>query len=315
MVKSQMHAGHANHPLRSDQRAVTFKVLILNLAFLVITGLIGLLVHSLVLLASAIHLFADSAGLAIAYLAIILSSRPASQRHSFGLVRAEVLGALINGAVLLATSVWILIAALRDLTKTTEVQPLPIILLGIFGLVVSVTSVVSLNKHAGRSLNMKANILHMASDVAGWILTIASGVSIYLFSFYRADAIGSIAISVLVLASSWHLLSQTVAVLLEATPKKANLEEITQAISAYPEISEVHHLHMWNLASDLSALSTHIVMKDGITLHNSQTKVHEIKEMLKDRFGVDHVTIEIECHDCGDSEHGSHESSRESQLS
>ena len=257
----------------------------------------------MVLIASAVHLVADTASLGIAYIAILLAARPVSKRHSFGLVRAEVLGALVNGAILLATSVWIIFEAIRDLAHPHPVAALPVIILGAGGLVISMISLIALQQSSGKSLNMKAGVVHMAGDTAGWFFTVLSGLAIELFDFYRADAIGSVIISLIILGSSWRLLLQTVSVLLESTPRDVSPEEVLHAIEADPQILNVHHLHLWNLASDTTALSAHVLMEDGATLHLAQIKVQEIKEMLGARFGIHHVTIEVECHRCGDSEH------------
>lgn len=288
---------------RSKQKSTTRTVLAINLAFFFVVAFFGFYSGSLVLLASAVHLVADVITIGLGYFAILLTSRPVSQKLSFGLVRAEVLAALINGTVLLATSAWILLHAIHDMFNPHPIAANPIIALGIIGLVISLSSVILLQGASGTSLNMKANLLHMASDAGGWFSTVLSGIAIAVFRFYRADAIGSVVISVLVLLLSWQILVQTVAVLLEATPRTIKPDDIKNAIQADQQILEVHHLHLWNLASDTTALSAHILMRDGATLHHSQTKVQEIKEMLKIRYGIDHVTIEIECHNCGDTEH------------
>ncbi|TAN31273.1 MAG: cation transporter [Actinomycetota bacterium] len=289
--------------VRLRQRSTTAKVLALNLAFLIIVAGFGFYANSLVLLASAIHLIADTASLAIAYLAIRLASKPASLKYSFGLVRTEVLGALVNGTILLATAIWIIFEAAKDLVHPHSVSSLPIVLLGIIGLFVSATSLRALQRSSGKSLNMRAGVVHMAGDAAGWFLTVVSGLAIWIFAFNRADAIGSIVISVLIVISSWQILMTTVSVLLESTPADISLDEIRDAIESDPQILDVHHLHLWNLASDSIALSTHILMEDGATLHLGQIKVQQIKDMLNSSYGIDHVTIEVECHRCGDVEH------------
>ncbi len=303
MVDSNLGTPNQIENIRAQQRSTTSKVLLLNIVFLIFIAGFGFYANSLVLLASAVHLVADTASLAIAYVAILLASRPASQKHSFGLVRAEVLGALINGAVLLATSIWIIAEAVKDIIRPHAVLAPPVIILGIAGLLVSTLSLRALHHSSGKSLNMRAGVVHMAGDAAGWFFTTLSGAAMQIFSFYRADAIGSIVIAILVLASSWQLLGQTVSVLLESTPRAISPEEISQAIEEDPQILNVHHLHLWNLASDTTALSAHVLMEDGATLHLAQVKVQKIKDQLKQKYGIDHVTIEVECHRCGDSEH------------
>jgi len=288
---------------RRHQKSTTAKVLILNFAFLIVVAGFGFYANSLVLLASAIHLIADTVGLAIAYIAILLASKPVSLKYSFGLVRAEVIGALVNGTILLATSIWIVVEAAKDLVHPHPVSSLPVILLGIIGLLVSATSLRALHLSSGKSLNMRAGVVHMAGDAAGWLLTIVSGLAIWIFAFNRADALGSIVISLLIVISSWRIVTSTVSVLLESTPGEISLDEIRDAVASDPKILDVHHLHLWNLASDTIALSTHILMEDGTTLHLAQIKVQEIKNMLKSSYGIDHVTIEVECHSCGDIDH------------
>ncbi len=303
MVGSDLEVQDQFQNIRSRQKSTISKVLILNILFLFIVAGFGFYTNSLVLLASAVHLIADTASLAIAYVAIILASRPVSQKHSFGLVRTEVLGALVNGTILLATSVWIIVEAIKDLAHPHSVSALPVIILGIAGLLVSAVSLRLLHHGSGKSLNMQAGVVHMAGDAAGWFFTALSGAAIQLFSFYRADAIGSIIIAILILASSWRLLGQTVSVLLESTPREIIPEEIRRVIESDPQILNVHHLHLWNLASDTTALSAHVLMEDGATLHLAQVKVQKIKDQMKERYGIDHVTIEVECHRCGDGEH------------
>lgn len=290
---------------RFAQKSAMARVLAINIIFFTIVALFGFLSNSLVLLASAVHLLADLASLGIGYFAIVLASKPASEKHSFGLVRAEVLGASVNGTILLATSIWIIVQAIHDLTNPRSVTATPIVILGTIGLVVSLLSLTTLNKHAGKSLNMRANVVHMAGDAAGWLITIASGLLILIFKIQIADSIGSITISLLILMSSWQILVTTLSVLLESTPRAIDPQEIVDSIEKDPTVIEVHHLHLWNLASDTTALSSHVVMEDGSTLHLAQLKVQEIKQMLKHDYGIDHVTIEIECHKCGDTEHSS----------
>lgn len=299
------HHISAHSGLRKSQQSATLKVLILFSAFIVVVVGFGFYSHSLVLLASAVHLAADAASLLIAYLAALLAAKPTSDKHSFGLVRAEVLGALTNGVILVSTSLWILVSAVKDFGSPPQVHPTPVIILGISGLIVSTASLLVLHRNAGESLNMRAGVLHMAGDSAGWIITVLSGIAIMEFHVQQADTIGAILIALLVLVSSWQLLSGTISVLLEATPRKISPTEIIDILHNEPDILDVHHLHLWNLASDSTALSAHVLMEDGATLHKSQLKVESIKLLLKDKFGIDHVTIEIECHKCGDEQHSS----------
>lgn len=302
-MDSTDHQTSAHPGLRKSQQNATLRVLVLFSAFIVVVVGFGFYSHSLVLLASGVHLAADAASLLIAYLAALLAAKPTSDKHSFGLVRAEVLGALTNGVILVSTSLWILVSAIKDFGSSRHVDPNPVIILGIGGIIVSTISLLMLHRSAGESLNMRAGVLHMAGDSAGWIITVLSGVALKEFHIQQADKVGAILIALLVLVSSWQLLSRTISVLLEATPRKINPTDIVEVLQKEPDILDVHHLHLWNLASDSTALSAHVLMEDGATLHKSQLRVESIKQLLKEKFEIDHVTIEIECHKCGDEQH------------
>ena len=258
----------------------------------------GIAFTSLALLADAAHLAADVVGLGIALIAQALVTRPASARHSFGLRRAEALGAQANAVLLLATTVWIMIEAVNRLVSPETVNGVGLALVAAGGIVVNVIGVALIRGAGAHDLNMRGALTHMAADALGSIGALVAGLAVIAFDAYRVDPAVSILIALLVIWAAWGLLRDTTHVLLEGTPRDLDTDEIVAALEAGSGVEAVHHLHVWELASDMPALSAHVVLTDEPTLHDAQARGDALKEMLADRFGIHHATLELECHDC-----------------
>ena len=297
----QEHDGHARPEAFADERRrVLWLVLIVNAVYLVVEVVGGFLFDSLSLLADGAHMFSDVTGLGIALIAQALVLRPASPRHSYGLQRAEVLGALANGVLLVASAGWIIVEALRRIGDAPDVNGGGLLAVAVIGLVINLVSAVALSRSAGRSLNMRAAVVHSASDAAASLGVIVAALAIVFVDATWADPAISIGIGVLVLVSAWGLLRETTHVLLEGTPRNIGTDEVVATLLAEPEVVGVHHVHLWNLASETTAMSAHIVLEGPETLHDAQERGDELRVLLEERFGIEHATLELECHPCDD---------------
>lgn len=283
---------------RSRQRRTLAVALCLNAAFLVAEVAGGLAFNSVALLADAAHMFSDVVGLSVALVAQRLVDRPSSAQHSYGLQRAEVLGALANGLLLAGAASWIVVEGVRRLAEPPEVVGAGLLAVASFGLVVNLVSAVLLARAKGESLNMRGAFLHMLSDAAGSLAAVAAGAAVLLAGAAWVDPVASLLIAMLVLAAAWRLLRDTVHVLLEGTPHSLRPAEVEGALCAQPAVESVHHLHLWNLASDTPALSAHIVLRGQRSLHDAQEAGGRLKVLLDEQFGIEHATLELECHDC-----------------
>ncbi|MGZ4681290.1 MAG: cation diffusion facilitator family transporter [Acidimicrobiales bacterium] len=287
-------------PDRRGQRRALLIALAANAGFLVAEVVGGLAFNSLALLADAAHMASDVVGLAIAVVAQSLMDRPATARHSFGLKRTEVLGAQVNGLLLVAVSMWIIVEAVGRLGSPADVKGGGVIVIASLGLLVNLGSAVLLFRARGSSLNMRGAFLHMASDAAGSVAAIVAGVAVLVWNADRVDPIVSILVSLLVLWSCWGLLRDTTNVLLEGTPRHIDPDLVRAAIEDEATVEAVHHVHLWSVASDEPALSAHVVLAGEVTLHQAQERGDELKGMLARRFGIGHSTLELECHPCDD---------------
>ncbi len=285
--------------LAQTRRSALWLAGILNAIFLFVEVGAGLMFHSLALLADGVHMLGDVVALAFALGAAALAARPPTQRHTYGLGRAEVVAAQVNALVLLLASGWIVVEAVgRVGHSASDVRGGGVIAVASIGLIINVVSAVVLARSAGANLNMRGAYLHMATDALGSAAALLAGVGIVLWSANWLDPTASIIVALLTVIGGWKLLRDATNVLLEATPSHLTSEAIVTAILGVATVTAVHHVHLWSLASEQTALSAHVVLDEEQTLHDAQTVSNEIKTLLTENFGITHTTLELECHAC-----------------
>lgn len=263
----------------------------LTATFMVVEAVGGVVTGSLALLADAGHMLSDSFSLFLALGAVILAARPASSKRTFGLKRAEILAALVNGILLVLVSVWVIVEAIRRLDDPVEILGGGMMVIAIAGLLINLIAARVLYRAGGDSLNVKAALRHVIADVAGSVgVIIAAGV-IILTGWEPVDAIVSILISLLIAASAWSVLRESVDVLLESTPRGMDAEEIGMAMASIPKVEQVHDLHVWQITSGFPTLSAHVLVGSGADCHGAR---RDLEVMLHDRFEIDHTTLQVE---------------------
>ncbi|MBW8825280.1 MAG: cation transporter, partial [Acidobacteria bacterium] len=293
------HHHHVHLPTGgAAQRRALRWALAANGVYLVVEVAGGLAFHSLALLADAGHMLSDVAGLVVALVAARLVEQPASERHSYGFQRAEVLGAQANAVALLVVSGVIVVTAVGRIGDPVDVRGGGLVLVAAVGLLVNVASAVMLARAAGQSLNIRGAYLHMLLDAAGSVAAIGVGIAVAAWQADWTDPVVSIVLAALVLWSAWSLLRETAIVLLESTPRGVDPSAVEGALRDDPAVEAVHHLHVWSLASDVPALSAHVVLTGELTLHEAQAEGERLKVLLEDRFAITDSTLELECHPC-----------------
>ena len=285
--------GHAqgHGPDRSrDVRALAV-VLVLTALFALVELVGGLVANSLALLADAAHMLSDGASLALALGAIWLAQRPAPARLSFGYRRAEILAALANGVALVAVAIWIIVEAAGRLSSPTDVDGATTLGIGLGGLVVNAVGATILWRSSGQSLNVRAASLHVVADFLGSAGVVLAAVLVLTMGWTRADPVIAIAIGALVLASSWRVLRESVAVLLEGVPEGIDAQAVGRRMAAAPGVREVHDLHIWTITSGFPALSAHVLVGADEDCH---ARRRELSRMLDAEFGLRHTTLQVE---------------------
>jgi cobalt-zinc-cadmium efflux system protein len=285
---------HGPDIARTGQRHALGWALGVNTALLAVEVAGGIVFGSLALLADAAHLASDVAGLGIALGALALTARPVSARHSFGFARAEVMAAQVSALLLLGAGLWILFEGAARLSDPVPVQGAGLAGVATLGLLINAGSAVLIHRAQGQSLNMRASFVHLATDAAGSLGALLAGVAIWAWGWAAADTIVSMATAVLVLWTGWGLLRESTHVLMEGVPRGLDPETVLAAIGGVDGVVDAHHLHLWNLASDVPAASAHVVLAGQPTLHQAQQVGAQIKAALAERFALTNVTLELE---------------------
>lgn len=263
----------------------------LTLAYMVAEIVGGYLSDSLALLADAGHMFSDAAALALSLFASWISQRPPTHRLTYGYYRAEILAALANGATLIAISLVIFVEAFRRFQEPEPVAGGLMLSIAAGGLLVNIAGMLILHGGKDASLNIRGAWLHLVTDALGSVATIVAGVLIMRYGWYWVDPLASIAIGLLVIYSSWDLVKQAIAILMEATPSHLELQAIEAAMREVDGVCEVHDLHVWTITSGLDSLSAHAVLEGD---RDPRTALEALQRVLHDRFNIEHVTIQID---------------------
>ncbi len=285
-------------PGRPRQRRALRVTLAVQAGLLAALAAGGIAFGSLALLAEAAHQLADVAGIAIAVLALRVADRPASARHTYGFQRAEVLAAFANALLLVAAASWVFREAAGRLAAPEPVDGLGLLIVASIGLVVNAGSAALLGASSQRALGMRAVFVHLALDGAGSLGAVAAGLAVLAWGAQRADPAVSIGIGMLVLWGAWGLLRETVHVLVEGTPRGLDPAEVTQFLAAGDGVAGAHHLHLWSIASDVPALSAHVVLTGTPSLGEAQARSAQLKQGLAERFGIEYSTLELEQQPC-----------------
>ena len=281
---------HGTHGREGSSRALAI-VLAITASFTVVEVAGGLLTGSLALLADAGHMLSDNLSLGLALFAAWLAGRPATPERSFGFRRAEILAALANGVALVAISIWVFVEAISRFREPTEVLGVPMLAVAALGLVVNAAGALILSRSGGESLNVEGAMRHVIADALGSVGAMAAAGVIILTGWRYADPLISAAIGILILGSSWTLLRDSTNVLLEATPRSLDAEQVGRKMAAAEGVTEVHDLHIWTITSGFPALSAHVLVGRHEDCH---ARRRDLEELLAHEFGISHTTLQVD---------------------
>ncbi len=286
-----MHHHHAaGERLHGDGRALG-AALALVLVFAAVEAVVGVAAGSLALLADAAHMVGDAGALGLALFAATLAARPATPARSFGYRRAEILAALANGVALVAIAIWIVVEAYGRLRQPTEVDAGWVLGVGALGLGVNLAAAALLARPHSRSLNRRAALRHVLADALGSVGVVTAAAIVLATGWREADPIVSVLIALLVLASSWSVLRESVSILLEESPSGIDADEVGRALAAAQGVQEVHDLHIWTITSGFPSLSAHVLVSAGADCHAIRL---DLERLLRERFALTHTTLQVE---------------------
>jgi len=294
-ASENQHDHDHHHELRAFSLRRLWWALIINAVFLVVEVIGGILTHSLALLADGGHMFTDVGALALAIAMAHLARRPATSERTFGLLRAEVLGAFINGATLVLIVGMVFWEAFRRFGQPQVIEGTLMMGIALLGFAANLGSSMILARDRHKNINVQGAFFHMVADTLGSVGVIVAGAVIWTTEWYPIDLIASIGIGVLILWSSWGFLKRTMNILLEATPEDISYEEVKGALESLEHIDRVHDLHIWTITSGMPVMSAHIALASCCKETNHWSNcLSQAQNMLKERFGITHTTLQIE---------------------
>jgi len=291
------HAHHHGHHHAGTAPARLRLVLVLTAVYMVAEVVGGFYANSLALLADAGHMLADVAALALGVFASWVARRPATSERTYGYYRAEILAALANGAALLAVAVAIVVEAIKRIPHPQTVNGATLFVVAAGGLCVNVIGMLLLRGARHENLNIHGAWLHVALDALGSVGALAAGLLAWALGWTLADPVASLLLSLLVVYSAWSLLRQAVAVLMEGTPSGIDADEVRGTMLGVQGVRDVHDLHVWTITSGMHSLSAHVGVEEA---RQAARILRELQAVLAQRFGLDHVTLQLESADAGD---------------
>ena len=285
------HHDHS-HAVRADadRRFLTI-ALALIVGFMLFEIVVGIVAHSLALLSDAGHMLTDAGALVLSLFVLRLVERPVGGHLTYGMRRAEVLSGQANGAVLLVLGVLVIYEAIWRLVTPPEVAGLLVTIVAAVGVVVNIAAAWILAKANRQSLNVEGSFQHIITDLYAFIGTLAAGVVILVTGFSRADAIASLFVAALMIRSGVGLQRKAIRVLLEGAPEGIVPSDVGWAMAHAEHVSQVHDLHLWELAPGHPILTAHVLVTHGADCHAIR---RDLEHMLAERFNIQHSTLQVD---------------------
>ena len=297
--KTHDHKGHSHHGhshAGTSERRVALAMWITG-GFMLIEAFGGWWSGSLALIADAGHMLTDTGALALAWLAVRFARRPADDARSYGYHRAEILAAFLNGATMIALSIWIVVEAAIRINQPTDVIAGPMLIVAIAGLGINIASYFLLHG-AGENLNTRGAALHVLGDMLGSVAAIAAAIVILQTGWMPIDPILSVLVAVLILRSAWNVTRDAAHILMEGTPTGLDPATISaDLLSHIPALADVHHVHAWSLGSARPIATLHAKLKPEA---DAEAALREINTRLTEKFGIAHATVQVEQGECLD---------------
>lgn len=285
------HGGHSHGVSPDADRRYLTAALVLIGAYMVVEVVVGLLAQSLALITDAGHMLTDAFSIMLALVAMRLAARPASGRWTYGLKRAEILSAQINGITFLLLVVWFTYEAVHRLIDPPDVEGGLVVVTAVAGIVVNVAAAWLISRANRSSLNVEGAYQHILNDMWAFVITTISGVIVLTTGFARADALASLAVAALMLKAGVALVRESWKILLEAAPAGLEPDDIGGELARQEGVAEVHDLHVWTITSGFPALSAHVLVD---TDHDCHAVRDRLARLLRERWDIAHTTLQVD---------------------
>ena len=268
--------------------------ILLNVVITLAQFIGGLISGSLALLSDALHNFSDVLSLIISYIAHKLSRKKASVTHTFGYKRAELIAAYVNAFTLVFIAFFLIYEAITRIFEPEVITAEIVIWLAILGIFVNGISVLLLKKDAAHNINIKSAYIHLFSDMLGSVAVLISGLVVYFYEIYWVDSLMTIGIGIYLIIVGGDLLLKSTKMLMLFTPEYIDIKEIVRVVHQIKGVGKLHHIHVWHLNEEELHLEAHLDCAEDIKMSEFNILLHEIEEVLFEKFGINHVNIQPE---------------------
>ncbi|KAB2345144.1 cation diffusion facilitator family transporter [Actinomadura rudentiformis] len=283
--------GHGHGVSANADRRYLTTALALILGYMSVEATIGVIASSLALISDAAHMMTDAFAIIFALIAMRIAARPPKGGYTYGLRRAEILSAQLNGLTLLLLAAYFVYESVERLLSPPEVNGQLVFWTSLSGVAVNVAATWLISKANRSSLNVEGAFQHILNDLYAFIATAIAGLVIWLTGFNRADVLASLFVAVLMLKAGYGLLRDAGRVLMEAAPAGIDPTELGARLAERPCVEEVHDLHVWEVSSGYPALSAHVLVEPKGDCHAVR---RDLQELLRSSYGITHTTLEVD---------------------
>lgn len=293
MVKTHAHNHHTHsHPkLRGRNLLVS---ILLNIVITVAQVIGGIVSGSLSLLSDALHNFSDVLSLIVSFFANRLAKKEASIQRTFGFKRAEIMAAFINASTLIVVAIFLVVEAIERLQNPQEITTQTVIILSSVAIVGNGISVLLLKKDSKVNMNMRSAYLHLITDMMASVAVLLGGLLMKFYQIFWIDSLFTFIIAIYLIVVGYDLLKSSFKILMLFTPEKIAVKEIVKVVNNLPEVKSIHHVHVWQLNEEETHLEAHIDFDNDIQVSRFGEILHMIENVLYDKFGINHVTLQPE---------------------
>lgn len=260
----------------------------------------GIFSNSLSLISDALHNLSDATAMLITYIALKVSKKKATEKHTFGYKRIQILAALFNAVTLVVICIFLIVEAYERFQSPQSVKTTPMLIVAVIGLAANLISVLLLQKHARGNLNIKAAYLHLIGDTLSSVAVIVGGLLMMYFGWYWVDPLITVLISLYIIKETYHILAETYQILMQSAPENIKVDELREFVKSIEGVKNIHHVHLWSLTDQQIHFEAHIEFVNDLKVSECQPIYKQISEGLEHKYGINHVTLQAEMAFCAD---------------
>lgn len=258
----------------------------------------GFLSNSLALISDAVHNLSDTMAIFISYIALKIGKKDSNSKNTFGYKRIEILTALFNAVILISISFYLFFEAYKRFLNPEPIESKLMFIVATIGLIGNVVSVILLHKDSSHNLNIRSAYLHLIGDTLSSVGVIIGSILIYFWNITWIDPLLTILIGIVIIKATWGIIKETINILMQASPKSLNLDQIINELEKHPDIKNIHHIHAWSLSDNLTHFQCHADLIENKTIKEVDSIRLELENILHSKFKIDHITIQMEYDTC-----------------